>query len=663
MKKLLFIVLMGMSAVATAQTITFADSNFRNALVNTLCVDTNGDSFSEDDVDINNDGLIQLSEALAVQRLNLLGSGIFSLKGIENFTNLLWLDCSHNTLDTLDLHALTNLEYLDCTESQITTINIQGLSNLQKLECPDNFISILNVQGLTSLQEINCTTNYITSLDVHGFNALTKLYCTNNQITTLNIIGLSSILELNCSQNLLTSINVQGLTTLQALYCGWNPISSLNVQGLTNLQTLWCSGNPISSLNVQGLTQLHRLYCDSTLISSLNLQGLNLLNILMCSNNNLSVLDLTGLANLEYLFCNNNHFTQLHFEGVPILQHLECNNNLLTTLNLQSLTLLSGLYCSNNQLTMLNINNTYFETYLEFDNNPNLVYVCCDTNEINQVQAKINSYGYINCAIGSYCSFTPGGTFYSIQGKNRIDFDNNGCNTLDPYWANLILSINNGSTIGNVISDTSGNYNLPLQAGNYIIKPIFENPSYFLYDSLMVSLPAGSNPFIYDFCIIPNGVHHDLEISMIPIIPARPGFDATYKIVYKNKGNIIESGYLTLGYSDSLIDFVNTSETPSAQAFGMLTWNFSNLMPMQTKEIMLTMNSNSPTENPALNVGDILSFDAVIVGGQPEETNADNSFGLMQTIVGSYDPNDKTCLEGNRITPSMVGNYIHYGGF
>lgn len=32
----------------------------------------------------------------------------------------------------------------------------------------------------------------------------------------------------------------------------------------------------------------------------------------------------------------------------------------------------------------------------------------------------------------------------------------------------------------------------------------------------------------------------------------------------------------------------------------------------------------------------------------------------MQTVRGAIDPNDKTCLEGNTLTPEMVGGYLHY---
>ena len=65
-------------------------------------------------------------------------------------------------------------------------------------------------------------------------------------------------------------------------------------------------------------------------------------------------------------------------------------------------------------------------------------------------------------------------------------------------------------------------------------------------------------------------------------------------------------------------------------------------------------------ETPAVNGGDILNYAANIVGLNTDETPDDNTFGLNQTVVNSFDPNDKTCLEGNTINPSMIGKYVHY---
>src|SRR5690606_35290187 len=43
-----------------------------------------------------------------------------------------------------------------------------------------------------------------------------------------------------------------------------------------------------------------------------------------------------------------------------------------------------------------------------------------------------------------------------------------------------------------------------------------------------------------------------------------------------------------------------------------------------------------------------------------DETPQDNTAALNQTVVNSFDPNDKTCLEGNVVTPDIIGQFVHY---
>ena len=75
-----------------AQIVNIPDANFKNALVNTLCVDTDNNNVGDADVDTNNDGEIQVSEALAVIALDVFSNNISDLTGIESFANLQWLD-------------------------------------------------------------------------------------------------------------------------------------------------------------------------------------------------------------------------------------------------------------------------------------------------------------------------------------------------------------------------------------------------------------------------------------------------------------------------------------------------------------------------------------------------------------------------------------------
>ncbi|RXR17268.1 T9SS type A sorting domain-containing protein [Flavobacterium amnicola] len=302
---------------------------------------------------------------------------------------------------------------------------------------------------------------------------------------------------------------------------------------------------------------------------------------------------------------------------------------------------------------------------IRFSNCNSLQYVCIENNEPAIVQFNdlaIMNYGYTNCHINSYCSFVPGGTFYSIQGNNKFDSNNNGCDVSDIVYPNLEFNITDGSNVGSLISNFTGNFNIPVQSGTYTITPVFENPNYFTVapPNLVVNFPTQSSPFAQNFCVTPNGVHSDVEISILPIDNARPGFDASYKIAFKNKGNQVENGSVNLTFEDAKMDFVSSNPVFNSQATNHLTWNYSNLQPFETRMIDLIFNINSPTESPAVNGGDVLNYTSSITSVATDDLPSDNTFTLNQTVVNSYDPNDKTCLEGATIPPSKVGDYVHY---
>jgi len=386
------------------------------------------------------------------------------------------------------------------------------------------------------------------------------------------------------------------------------------------LQQLYFANNQISSINLTGLTALRTLDFSGTQIPSMNI-GI--------------------FPQLTFLYCNNTQITTIDGRSNSILNFIEANN------------------CPN--LTSIYVKNGYFNTN-EFSNCPNMQYLCTDENEVTINQNLITTYGYTNCSVSSYCSFVPGGTFYTIQGNNRYDSNTNGCDDSDNNLPNLKCSITNGTTSGTFISNTSGSYTIPVQAGTHTVMPILENPTYFTVTSSNtgnIVFPTATSPYVRDFCVTPNGIKNDLEVTIIPIEVARPGFDAFYKIIYKNKGNQVANGSLSFTFNDAIMDLVTASPIVNVTGTNSLSWNYANLNPFETREINLTFNVNSPMETPAVNGGDVLNYSATIVGATDETPN-DNTFTLNQTVVNSYDPNDKTCLEGTTITPSMVGSYVHY---
>ena len=480
-----------------------------------------------------------------------------------------------------------------------------------------------------------------------------------------SLIGISSFVNLNnlyCSQLNLTSLDLKGLKYLTYIECFNNKLTTLDITGLKYLTYLFCDNNQLTQLNLSGLTNLKSINCSFNKLSLLNVSGLSNLTVLECYGNLFSTIDLSGLTNLQDLRCSSNPLTSLSLASSPKIQYLSCGNSSLTSLDVSNLSNLTTLFCGNSFLKTLFMKNGINETNLDFSNNPNLKYICADDTQTAIIEAQIITNKMSGCTVNSYCSFTPGGTFYTIQGNNKLDTNSNGCDVLDIPFPNLKFNITSGTTTGSFISGATGNYSIPVQAGTHTITPKFENPTYFTVSptTVNVTFPTQFSPVTQDFCISGNGIRPDLEITLLPLQPAVPGFDTKYKLVYKNKGNQTQSGSVNLSFNDAVLDFVASNPIVSTQTLNNLSWNFINLLPFETREITFTVNVNSPMETPAVNSGSVLVYNATITSTITDETPTDNSFAFNQTVVNSFDPNDKTCLEGTTISPSLIGQYVHY---
>ena len=677
------------------------DVNFKTKLLlanlaNSIATDNNGNPMV---VDANGDGKIQLSEALKVSNLYLNNFEISNLTGIQSFINLVILQCTDNKLTSLDVSKLTNLDSLYCSSNSLTNLNVTGLSSLTSLGCDENQLTSLNLTGVNNLYVLACNDNQLTGLDLTGISNLNILQCQNNQISTLDLSNqTASLTSLDCYNNNLVNLTINNLGQLSYLECSNNQLIELDLTGLDNLMYLFCSNNQITSLNVVGSTELTYFNCNLNKISSLDFTGLSNLIDLDCGGNQLSTIDVTQLpelkylgfwkneittidlsnsTNLEELYAGHNPLLPLDYSKMPNLQKLWIGYTPITSLDLSALKNLNGINVSNcPNLEFISLKNGIIEdlTYLEvvlptiqldgnnFSNCPKLQYICADEDEIDTITQKIAGYNYTNCVVGNYCSYNPGGVNYTIQGNNRIDSNNNGCDALDFPVSNMKFSFSDGTATGTLISDATENYSLKVREGDYTITPILENPTYFNVSPTIVniSFPTQASPFNQDFCVTANGSHPDLEIALLPLQPARPGFDATYKIVYKNKGNVAQSGNVNLNFNDAVLDFVVANPVISSQTMNNLSWNFTNLKPFETKEITFTLIVNAPTETPAVNSGFVLAYKATITSAATEETPMDNTFDFNQTVVNSFDPNDKTCLEGTTISSSLIGQYVHY---
>ncbi len=551
----------------------------------------------------------------------------------------------------------------------------------------------IEVSEIQNVYMLNVSESNISDLTgISSFVNLRNLYCDNNQLTTLEVGNGIVLRGLGASHNNLTSVMVNfAQDYVDGIDLSYNNLTSFAIENLTLGDPFNMSHNQLTSLSVHNC-----IFYESFLINS----------------NNLTTIDIQLPIIVSALFdITNNQFSDLDFTGVEIggeLSTLKLGNNLVDKVPTGAFYPGNILYTSDNtsfdlgdyrtsitcnnassnvgKVTLENCPNLQFVTFkngydhtqdtcneggnifniaaldLQISGCPNLSYICTDEIEQPFIQARINALGLQNqVQVNNYCSFTPGGTFYTIQGNAKFDVTNNGCDALDISYPNLKFQIADGTTIGTTTADSFGNYNIGVQAGTHTITPQFENPSYFnvLPTSASVTVPLTSSPFGQDFCVTANGVHNDVEITVLPITGAAPGFNAKYKISYRNKGTQATNGNISFGFDDSTMDLISSTPLNSGTATNSLTYDFSDLNPFETRTIVIVFNINNPMESPAVNGGDVLNFNATINIASDEMTE-DNTFILNQTVVNSLDPNDKICLEGNNISPDQVGKYLHY---
>ena len=639
--------------------ITFSDQELKQTLVGSnigntypIAYDLNSQPMT---LDANGDSEIEQSEAAAVHILNLtyhdpnnLGyrGNIHNLNGLGAFTNLIWIVCGQQSLDTIDTVELANiptLQLLSVSYNNLSSLDVSMLPNLSTLYCSANQISNLNVTGLTNLSQLFCNYNSLSSLNLTGLSSLTQLECSGNQITNLNVAPLTPLTYLHCGYNLLTSLNITPLVNLTDFDCSSNAITTLDVAPLVNLTTLSCRTNQISTLDVASLVNMTSLTCGNNLLTTINAGGLTQLTTFSIPNCPITVLPITSLVNLTTF---------------------DCTNDLMTTLDVSTQVNLTTLYCGGPNLTTLFMKNGKNETLSIPSTSTNLQFICADEGQVATIQTIASSNASPTVVVSSYCSFTPGGNYNKVTGLIRLDNDNNGCDVNDTIVPdNVRLNFTDGTVSSATFINSSATYTLFGGIGSYVLTPSLENPAYFGISptSVAVDYTVLNNTVTnQDFCMTPTGVHNDLEVIIAPITPARPGFDAVYQVVYKNKGNQTLSGNVTFSYDDSVLNFVSSTVATTSQSTGLLTYDYTNLLPFENRSFYITLNVNTPTDTPAVTIGDHLSFIASVNPILGDENTNDNTFVYNQTVVGSFDPNDITCIEGNVLPPSEIGNYLHY---
>ncbi len=340
------------------------------------------------------------------------------------------------------------------------------------------------------------------------------------------------------------------------------------------------------------------------------------------------------------------------------IRELICSQNLFQTIDVSTLIYLNVLDVSNNiNLLSIYAKNGKNETISFGGNNPNLVYICADESQISSLED--GGIGNPNYIVNDYCYMAPGGKHNKIKGKIIFDSQANGIDISDLPFPNMKLKCSINSNDLESVTNSSGDFVFyTKEAGSFSLLPSIENSEWFTLTSSPVLgsfTDSNNNVYNHDFFITPVGTHYDVEVMIVPKSFSLLGLTASYEIVIRNKGNQPHTGQVHINYNQLQLSFVDAT-LPVASSLGLLTHSYTNLLPFETRTFTVNLNLS-----PSVLINDMLQFNVIAdPNGEEESTQGDNTFVYRQRVTNNNTVNTISCMEGDSLPTSAIGEYLHY---
>lgn len=234
-------------------------------------------------------------------------------------------------------------------------------------------------------------------------------------------------------------------------------------------------------------------------------------------------------------------------------------------------------------------------------------------------------------------------------GTIRFGFDS-GCENTFGVPAKLEIAHGDELNFG-YANPESGNF--AFLPGSYTITPRFENADYFTMTPASADVEIGGG-LSANFCVSPNGIHHDVEVTVLPQTHAVSEQLSGYRVMVRNTGNQLSTGVVRLSYPSDRVAMVSATPAVSRQSTSHLQWDYSNLRPFATQSFAVHFQTGTLTS------GDVLTFTANVITGVQDETPGNNTIDIRQSAAMAVESNNKLCLEGDVLPPSMIGEYLNY---
>ena len=180
---------------------------------------------------------------------------IKSLKGIELFTYLTYLDVENQLLTELDLSQNKAIEEVYCKNNKLNKLTITS-EHLSNLDCSNNQLTSLEINS-DRLAWIECNHNKLTSLSLDS-SVLFDIDCSNNQLSELYLPS-TKLTRVVCANNHLTSLAFDS-ENVEIIEAYNNDLETLDVLNYPKLVALNLNANYIEQVDTSKNELLKNVY-------------------------------------------------------------------------------------------------------------------------------------------------------------------------------------------------------------------------------------------------------------------------------------------------------------------------------------------------------------------------------------------------------------------
>jgi|SRR5690625_644742 len=564
------------------------------------------------------------------------------VKSIEQWGSAQWISMENafSGLKKLTINAT------DAPDLSLVTSMYGMFSGCQLLNSPLNNWDVSNVTNMVRL--FREATNFNQPLDNWNVSNVTNMdemfaraVSFNQNINNWDVSNVNSMIDMfGCFPEDNSSFN--------------QPLNNWDVSNVTNMYWMFRNGyafnQPLNNWDVSNVTEFGYMFYNASSFNQ-NINSWNTFNTNSMQgmfqgatsfNEPLNNWDTSNVIYMEGVFHNASAFNQdisnWNFESVIDFTNGWTNESFIgytsmDTDNYDALLL---------SLAQSGLQNKVLRAYeIEF----------CDTVVRSYLKNQLN-WSIIGDNLGNNC------IDYSISGTVFFDSDNNGCDNNDISVGGLLISaIGNGFNYG--ANTLNGNYTMDASQGTFDVS-IANLPNYFTSTPVSESsiLDNQSSTDTINFCVTANQDIEDLNVTILPLDDARPGFKSNYKLVLNNIGTETTNNVSTIfNFDETKQSFISAVPNATSTASNSLNFNIDSIQPFEIIEIKITMQNFAP---PILNGDDVLDFSALVLPNSNDYTPNDNQYDLEQIVVNAFDPNDIRVLQGETITIDETDEYLDY---